>query len=357
MIAHGLDPELLDELASYRADNEMLDTWPGEQLELLADYGVMADVIPRAYGGTDEPGDRLLARYVALAEACLETTFLLTQRNGACQRIAASDNEDLKRAVLPELATGERFTTVGISHLTTSRQHLGRPAVVAEPCDDGWQLRGRAPWVSGAQHADWIVTGGVATDGQQVLALVRTESALVQIEPSADLLGFTSSETASVALNGNTVAALDILAGPSPRVLLEVKVGGTGSLTTSALAVGATAASIAGIRREAQARPELEASLRRLDQQCKRLKQKLFGAARGSTDGPGESFRLRAEANSLAMRAATAWLAASKGSGYITGHPAERAVREAMFFLVWSCPRSVVMQAMTQLSVPPTTMM
>ena len=51
---------------------------------------------------------------------------------------------------------------------------------------------------------------------------------------------------------------------------------------------------------------------------------------------------IRQRANSLVIRAAQASLGAAKGAGFVHGHPAERAVREAMFFLVWSCPQPVV---------------
>ena len=353
MIHHQLCDEFLDDLSSYRADPENRDLWPAEQLELLAEEGVLRDVIPRGYGGTELAGPQLLARYMALAEADLETTFVLTQRNGACQRLAGCGNEALKAEVLPQLATGERFATVGISHLTTSRQHLARPSVVAERRDGGWSLSGQAPWVSGAAHADWIVTGGVLPGGQQLLALVDPRTPLASVGRSADLLGLTSSETASVDLHGVLVADTHILAGPADRVLHEAKVGGTGSLTTSALAAGAAAGSVKAILELAVARPELESAARRLRQQVQRLQQKILGAAQGQTDGPGESFRLRAEANSLVIRAANAWVAAAKGAGYVSSHPAQRAVREAMFFLVWSSPRSVVLQALDEFAQGP----
>jgi hypothetical protein len=48
------------------------------------------------------------------------------------------------------------------------------------------------------------------------------------------------------------------------------------------------------------------------------------------------------------LRAAQSYLAASKGAGFVSGHPAERAVREAMFFLVWSCPQPVVSAALRE---------
>ena len=54
--------------------------------------------------------------------------FVLTQRNAAIARIGLSDNEELKAEVLSKLCTSAGYATVGISHLTTSRQHLA-PAV------------------------------------------------------------------------------------------------------------------------------------------------------------------------------------------------------------------------------------
>ena len=39
--------------------------------------------------------------------------------------VAAAGSDELRREWLPPLMSGERFCTVGISHLTTSRRHLG----------------------------------------------------------------------------------------------------------------------------------------------------------------------------------------------------------------------------------------
>jgi hypothetical protein len=50
---------------------------------------------------------------------------------------------------------------------------------------------------------------------------------------------------------------------------------------------------------------------------------------------------LRQRANTLVTRTSQAALTASKGAGFVQGHPIERLMRESMFFLVWSCPQSV----------------
>jgi hypothetical protein len=65
----------------------------------------------------------------------------------------------------------------------------------------------------------------------------------------------------------------------------------------------------------------------------------LAAAARGIESADRD--RLRADANGLVVRAAQAALTASKGAGFVAGHPVERLVRESLFFLVWSCPQAV----------------
>ena len=39
------------------------------------------------------------------------------------------------------------------------------------------------------------------------------------------------------------------------------------------------------------------------------------------------------------LRVTQTALAASKGTGFLRTHPAQRWARQALFFLVWSCPR------------------
>jgi hypothetical protein len=54
---------------------------------------------------------------------------------------------------------------------------------------------------------------------------------------------------------------------------------------------------------------------------------------------PVAALELRAKANALVLRATQAALTACKGAGFVHPHPAQRWARQALFFLVWSCPR------------------
>jgi alkylation response protein AidB-like acyl-CoA dehydrogenase len=337
----------LEELSSALAD---VEDWPAHQLQLLAEAGILGWEIPEEFGGREIGSSAMLAAFEELAAACLTTTFVLTQRAAACLRIVASSNQDVKAELLPPLCRGETFATVGISHLTTSRQHLAKPAVSAIETDDGFLLSGTVPWVTGAPAAANIVTGGTLADGRQVLMAVPTSLPGVTVHEPMRLLALSASQTATVSLDEVRVPRRQLLAGPIEQVMKQSG-GGAGSFTTSALALGLTRGVLRRLAHEAERRPDLLPIEQALEGERREAADDLHAAAAGQ-DGPSPSPAtaelVRQKANSLVLRTAQAYLAASKGAGFVTGHPAERAVREAMFFLVWSCPQPVVSAALRE---------
>jgi hypothetical protein len=114
--------------------------------------------------------------------------------------------------------------------------------------------------------------------------------------------------------------------------------GGTGGLETSCLALGLAGAAIAYLFGEVEQRPELGPGAERLEHTRQTLRAEMFRLAE-STGSPDTAIALRARANALVLRATQAALTASKGTGFLRSHPAQRWARQALFFLVWSCPR------------------
>ena len=342
---------LLQELSADAVRTDRSGEWPAAQFESLARAGVLGWVIPRRYGGGELSGEALVYGYERLAEACLTTAFILTQRNGGCQRIAGCDQESLKEELLPQLARGEIFATVGISHLTTSRQHTGRPAVVANATDDAIRLNGLIPWVTGAAAADYVVTGGTCEDGRQILVALPTDRPGIHVQPPADLLALNGSQTASIDIQNVELDRRFLLAGPVEGVMQQGQGGGTGSVATSSLAVGLCVRTVAILSAEAQSRGDLKAAVEQFTAELAELRRDLYAAARGECTEQTPHLSngsIRRRSNSLALRTTQALMAASKGAGFVAGHPAERSVRESMFFLVWSCPQPLMEAALRE---------
>jgi alkylation response protein AidB-like acyl-CoA dehydrogenase len=340
--------ELCQRLADHAGEMDRTGNWPTEQLRLCGEYGVYRWFLPAEWGGVEWSDLDVIRGYLKLSAACLTTTFIITQRTGACRRIANCGNEAIKAELLPDLAEGHTFATVGISHLTTSRRHLARPVLSAKESDDGYVLDGFSPWVTGAAHADSIVTGATMDDGRQVLVVVPMDAAGVSAREPEQLVGVSASATGAVDMHNVRIPARLLLDGPIENVMLQGTGAGPGGLQTSTLAIGMASAAVAFIEGESEKRPELAepAAALRADQQ--QLQHRLLAAT--GEQCKEEADPIRVEANSLALRSAQAALGAAKGTGYVVGHPAGRWCREALFFLVWSCPQPVLSANICQLA-------
>jgi alkylation response protein AidB-like acyl-CoA dehydrogenase len=340
----SLDDEPFDTLcrvlATHAQETDATGHWPAAQLRLLGDAGIYQWFVPLQFGGQGWSQADLLRAYIALAKCCLATAFILTQRQAAVSRVVASENAALRSSLLPGLMSGETFATVGISHLTTSRRHLARPVLRAERTSSGYRLNGLSPWVTGAAYADHIVAGATLDDAQQLLVAMPREAEGVFIPEPQKLVALSASCTGPVHCENVHVPEEDVLAGPAPEVMKQVAGARTGGLQTSALAIGLSTAAIEFLAQEAERRDDLASATESLQVELASLTADLLELAQGCGDLSADDIRTRA--NSLALRSTQAALAAAKGAGFVASHPAGRWCREALFFLVWSCPPAVL---------------
>jgi alkylation response protein AidB-like acyl-CoA dehydrogenase len=344
--------ELCTRLAAMAAELDRSPKWPAEQLRLCGEYGVYEWFIDPAWGGQGWSEEQVVRGYLALSAACITTTFIITQRTGACRRIAGCDNSLLQQRLLQKLAEGKAFATVGISHLTTSHRHVAKPILTAERVAGGFRLNGLAPWVTGGIAADIIVLAATLADDaeedRQLLVAAPTNLPGLRVAEPLPLVGVSSSSTGAVHLDDVDVADEWVIAGPVRHVMASGVGASTGGLETSTLAIGLAQSAIDFLLDEASRRADLQQPAIALRNEYEQLSEDLLATARGELRASKEAVRQRA--NSLVLRATQAALAAAKGTGYVIGHPAGRWCREALFFLVWSCPQPVAAANMCELA-------
>jgi alkylation response protein AidB-like acyl-CoA dehydrogenase len=345
--------DLCQELTRRADATDASGQFPAEQIELCGKAGVYEWFLAPEWGGQGWSDVDVVHGYLALSAACLSTTFVITQRTGACRRLAASDNRALQEALLPDLAAGSSFATVGVSHLTTSGRHLAQPLLTAEATDGGYRLNGQAPWVSGGDAADHLVLGvslveGGEPTGDEALLAVPTATPGVTIAEPFKLVGVTASSTGPVLLENAFVSQDALIAGPMPEVM-QSRIGGrAGGHETSTLALGVAAAALGFLSDEAAKRVDLRTPHESLAQEHREIVADLLAIAAGEPSCGNESLRRRA--NSLVLRSTQAALSAAKGRGYVAGHPVGRWCREALFFMVWSCPQPVASANLCELA-------
>ena len=310
--------------------------WPTESWQALATAGLLAGSVSRSHGGDELDAVELLRQSEAIAGRCLTTTFILSQREAAIRRIRAAPNE-LQDQYLPAAARGEGFLTLGLSQLTTSRQH-GGPALRAQPGKDGgYRLNGEIPWVTGADQASAIVIGATLDDGKQILMMLPAATSGMEIAQPMPLLALRGSRTTTVHCHDVHLGKEYLIAGPEEQIL--GKIGG-GGLETSCLALGLAQAATDFVTGEAVRRKDFVPVANHFQESLARLRTDIHRAA-SLPGNASDILQSRVRATALAQQTTQAALMAAKGAGFLAPHSAQRWARQALFFLVWSCPKPV----------------
>ncbi len=337
------------QLVSYGSELRGVHDWPRRSLDACSHANVHRWFLPTDVGGLGWSERQITEGYLWLARHCLTTAFILTQRTGAMKRIAASSNEVARQRWIPGLLDGSCFGTVGISHLTTSRQFVGKPVLQANPVSPrSWRLNGYSPWVTGACHAQVLVVGATCPDGTQILAAVPTELSGVKCYPGEELLALSASCTGRVEFCDVEIESEHVLFGPVDNVMASGSGGSTGGLQTSTLAVGLTHCALDYLLSERERRTELQPVVDKLANDLQDLTSDLLSVAGGADHCSASD--LRGRANSLVLRATQAALTVAKGTGFSANHPVGRWATEALFFLVWSCPQPVLQTNLCELA-------
>jgi alkylation response protein AidB-like acyl-CoA dehydrogenase len=324
---------LADELLRPSAERVDRTTVPRSHLDAWAAEGLLGLAGPRAYGGAQAPP--AVQREVAslLAGACGSTWFVAAQHTLPVTALAASPNDGLRERRLAALCRGALLSGVAFSHL----RRPGPPAVLATRLDGGWRFDGAVPWMTGWGLCDVLLLAGRSADDEVVFALLeaREGPGLVASEP-LPLAAMAATRTVALTLDDLRVADADVVS----------VTGAAAWLAADALRTANASPNVFGLQRECVRRLAETASERddgtaaalahALGQEGARLRR----VAETLLDdvAPEElvedRLAVRASALELALRSATALVAATGGAALSLDAAPQRLAREAVFYLV-----------------------
>jgi alkylation response protein AidB-like acyl-CoA dehydrogenase len=329
-----LPTDLATQLKASAHAHDLSGKWPETDLIALEPLGARRWAVPKSFGGDDLDPLALHRRYEAIAAASLATALILTQRDSAIGILAMSENDSLRRELLPRLISNESFTTVGIAQLTTSRQG-GAPVLRATPSAIGYELDGFIPWSTGACESEFIVAGAATEDGQQILFALPMDSSGVECGGPMPLVALRATRTSEIRCRDFLLEKRLLLRGPMQNVLAGRRILPLGQ---AFLALGHCRGILDLIATHDSDRAR--ALHGRLEAQLNPLRQQVLESS--ASDSTDANPALRGACADLAVRAANSAVALFKGSALLADHPAQRLAREAMFLLVWSCPDPVI---------------
>lgn len=322
---------------------------PRDNLRILAEAGLLGITTPKEHGGYGVSGacQRLFTEVITAA--CGTTWFVLTQHLGACGMIAGSKNESLRNRHGRDMAAGRHLVGVGFGHLRRPE-----PMLRAHEVENGYVLNGVAPWVTGWPLLDGVVFGAVLPDDRFVYLYVPVEntSALCS-SPPLPLCAMNATATTEVCLRGLWVPRENFVKFSSRE---EMAQGDTNNIAGAVSPpIGCARGSLKVLRTAAEKRriPALQDAADALETEINACRAEAYHWADGPKNVPSYkpgALAARAWAIELGVRAAHMAVTASSGGANALDHPAQRLLREAMFYTVIAQTQDILAATLSRLA-------
>jgi alkylation response protein AidB-like acyl-CoA dehydrogenase len=304
-----------------------------QNVRALARIGFYGSRIDPAYGGLGLSGFVSAECHELIAGACGVTAFTQQQLHSGGGYVGQSDDDELKRELLPKFAGGELLCGIAFSHL----RRPGPPMVTVNAVDGGYVINGEAPWVTGWRFLDSFALGGVAPDGTVIYSYIS-----IKDHPKT----LTVSDPVRVATMdaGDTVRVfMKDLFVPTKLKLFERDADYMKRSDFSNIAgpiqmpLGCARGCARQLRKlgEQRGRKVFVDAADHFDAEVRRVRdlaQEWNSARSGEPDYKPNALRARAAAIHLAARASEACVAANGGGAHLLTNPAQRRHREASFY-------------------------
>lgn len=131
--------------------------FPREGVKALRENGYFGLVIPTEYGGQGKGVVEHAEVCTALAESCASASLCYMMSNVGAYCLSLYASEELKREILPKVASGEIILGLAYSE-SGSGTHFYKPEMTEEPHEGYSILNGRKSFVTTAREADYYLT-------------------------------------------------------------------------------------------------------------------------------------------------------------------------------------------------------
>lgn len=177
------EERLIQRAAERLAENEFAadaftweDEFPRENVETLAEQGLLGIALPAAYGGGGGSVVEVLLAQEAVGRVCPDTAHVLSRSSmGAPRAIAALGSDSLKERFLPRVCAGDLVMSVAISE-TEAGSDAGAMTTSATVDGDTVRIDGRKLWVTKADVARAFLVYARFDDGNVGAVVVEADA-------------------------------------------------------------------------------------------------------------------------------------------------------------------------------------
>lgn len=232
------------EIKPVASEMERSGEYPTEIVDKLKQMGLFGMTIPEEYGGLDLDAVSFAIVFEEIARGWMGIAGTLGSHSLSCWMIAKFGTDQQKQRYLPELATGERRTGVGLTEPDAGSDLQGiRTTAVLD--GDHYIVNGTKTWITNARHADPLPVM-VKTDPQadprhkgMSILLIDADTPGFQVLRDIGKLGYKGPESCEVVIDNARVPVENLLGGVEGRGMQQALPAlESGRINIAARAVG-----------------------------------------------------------------------------------------------------------------------
>jgi alkylation response protein AidB-like acyl-CoA dehydrogenase len=237
-----------NEIAPRAREYDEAEKFPEEQIEGLAELGLLGMIIPEEYGGAgfDTVSYALALEEIAKADSSVAVIVSVTN-SVCCYPILSFGTEEQKQKYLVPLAKGEKLGAFCLSEPQAGSDATNQKTRAVED-GDFYVLNGTKSWVTNGGLASVYLVMAVTgeTDGRKEITafLVEGEAEGLKVSSIEHKMGQRASQTAEMSLTDVRVPKENILGGIGNGMKVAFGSLDNGRIGIAALSVGIAQAAL-----------------------------------------------------------------------------------------------------------------
>ncbi|MGV8893907.1 MAG: acyl-CoA dehydrogenase family protein [Burkholderiaceae bacterium] len=340
VIASQLKPKVLD--IDLKAE------YPEAFLRSLGKAGGFRGAVSEQFGGNGLGLKHVIQVMEEVSKECLSSGFLVWCQTACARYIQLSNNDWLKKKILPSIAAGDILVGTGLSNTIKSCDSIEDYRLSAKRVDGGYIINGVLPWVSNLGPTHYFTTGCPVRNAEGsgeglVYLLVDCSQAGFKLVDCAHFIGLDGTRTLACQFKEAFIPDNMVLAQPAesasytkrikPAMILAQMGMGLGLIEACGTLMSQSNRSLSHVNQF------IDDQFEDIDGALQEARAASYTLADTLEQNPAANLtldilKLRLAGGELSVRAANSAMLHQGAKGYLVRNPAQRRLREAYFIAI-----------------------